>query len=55
MAINKKTIVIGITAISVLTILYFSYRKATDKNIETDPALKKDYEEIMNKIRNAKT
>ncbi len=51
---KHKQIVIGITTVTVLTIFYFAYKRAKEKNIKNDPTLKRDYDEVMSKIRNAK-
>jgi len=51
---NKKTIIIATTSILVLGILYLAVKRANVKDISTDPALKKDYDELMLKIDQAK-
>lgn len=51
---NKKIIVIGATSVIVLGIIYFAFKKANEKNIENDPQLRADFEEVIRKIDNAK-
>lgn len=51
---NKKTIIIATTSVIVLSVLYFAFKKASVKDITTDPQLKADYDALIKKIDNAK-
>jgi hypothetical protein len=51
---NKNIIIIAGTSIIVVGILYLAIKKSSIKNVENDPQLKLDYEEIIKKIDNAK-
>jgi len=51
---NKKVIVIATTSVIVLGILYFAFKKASQKDITNDPQLKADYDSLIKKIDNAK-
>lgn len=51
---NKKVIVIATTSVIVLGILYFAFKKASQKDITNDPQLKADYDALIKKIDNAK-
>jgi hypothetical protein len=51
---NKKVIVIATTSVIVLGILYFAFKKASQKDITNDPQLKADYDALIKKIDDAK-
>jgi hypothetical protein len=51
---NKKVIVIATTSVIVLGILYFAFKKASQKDITNDPQLKADYDAVIKKIDDAK-
>ena len=51
---NKKAIVIVGTSVIVITLLYLAIKKASVKDIITDPQLKSDYDEVIKKIDEAK-
>lgn len=51
---NKKLIVIATTSLVVLGILYLAVKKAGVKDINNNPKLKADYDEVIKNIDNAK-
>lgn len=51
---NKKIIVIATTSVIVLGLLYFAIKKSNIKDINNDPQLKADYDDLIKKIDNAK-
>lgn len=51
---NKKLIVIATTSVIVLGILYLAFKKVGVKDINDNPKLKADYDEVIKNIDNAK-
>lgn len=51
---NKKVIIIATTSVIVLGVLYLAFKKASVKDITTDPQLKADYDDLIRRIDNAK-
>ena len=51
---KKEYLVIGVVGLVVVVLLYNTYKKTTQKDISNDSSLKKDYDELMKKIENAK-
>jgi len=51
---KKEYIVVGVVGVIVASLLYVTFKKATQKDITNDSSLKKDYDEVMKKIQEAK-
>ena len=51
---NKKLIIITTTSVLVLGILYLAVKKESIKDINDNPKLKADYDEVIKAIDNAK-
>ena len=51
---NKKVIIIATTSVIVLGILYFAFKKANEKNIQNDPKLKAEFDDLIKRIDKAK-
>ena len=47
---NKKVIIIATTSIVVLGVLYLAIKKASVKDITTDPQLKADYDDLIKEV-----
>jgi len=52
---NKKVIIITATSIIVMGILYLAFKKASTKDVLSDPKLKADFDAVIQRIDNAKT
>lgn len=51
---KKEKVVLVVSGLVVVSILYLAFKKNSQKGISGDDALKKDYQDLMNKIENAK-
>lgn len=51
---KKEYLIIGIVGLVVVSLLYKTYKKTTEKDISNDESLKNDYDELIKKIEKAK-